>query len=143
MKNFVPVLVSNNAEITQGKQLLIKHAGHAANNNSFFQKAYQANYSDNYSFLSLKRSRLLDCVCDHADFTASAFSGSVFQETLFRDCNFKNASIDFCLFYKCCLEAENDENGIINTNWGNSNIIESQIYTVFVHRAVLHHRNWD
>lgn len=127
MKNFVPVLVPNNVEITQGKQLLIKHAGHAANNNSFFQKAYQANYSDDYSFLSLKRSRLLDCVCDHADFTASAFSGSVFQETLFRDCNFKNASIDFCLFYKCCLEAENDENGIINTNWGNSNIIESQI----------------
>ena len=127
MKNFVPILTSSNTEIKQGKQLLIKHAGHAANNNSSFQKSYQANFSNNYSFLSLKRSRLLDCVCYHANFTASAFSGSTFQETLFRDCNFKNASVDFCLFYKCYLEAENEENGIINANLGNSSIIESRI----------------
>lgn len=127
MKDFVQIPTSSNAEITQGEQLLIKHAGHVANNNIYFQKSYQANYSDNYSFLSLKRSRLLDCVCDHANFTATAFSGSTFQKVLFRDCNFKNALVDFCLFYKCCLETENQENGIINANLGNSNIIESQI----------------
>lgn len=127
MKNFVPILTSSNTEITQGKQLLLKHAGNALNNNSFFQNSYQANFSDDYSFLSLKRSRLLDCVCNHANFTAAAFSGSTFQETLFQDCDFKNASVDFCLFYKCYLKAENEENGIINANLGNSNIIESQI----------------
>lgn len=127
MKNFVQIPTSCNIEITQGKQLLMKHAGHVANNNIYFQKSYQANYSDNYSFLSLKRSRLLDCVCDHANFTATAFSGSTFQKVLFRDCNFKNALVDFCLFYKCCLETKNQENGIINANLGNSNIIESQI----------------
>lgn len=127
MKNFVQTPTSCNIEITQGKQLLMKHAGHVANNNIYFQKSYQANYSDNYSFLSLKRSRLLDCVCDHANFTATAFSGSTFQKVLFRDCNFKNALVDFCLFYKCCLETKNQENGIINANLGNSNIIESQI----------------
>lgn len=127
MKNFVPIPISGNTEITQGKQLLIKHAGHAANNNMIFQKSFRANYSDDYSFLSLKRSRLLECVCTHANFNATALSGSTFQKTLFQDCNFKNSSVDFCLFYKCCLKAENEENGVINANWGNSNIIESQI----------------
>lgn len=127
MKNFVSIPTFSNTEIAQGKELLIKHAGHVANNNMLFQKSYQANYNDNYSFFSLKRSRLLDCVCDHANFTATAFSGSTFQETLFRDCNFKNASVDFCLLYKCFLEAVNEENGIINANLGNSNIIECQI----------------
>ena len=132
LKNFGLTSTFSNAEITQGKQLLIKHAGHVANNNMVFQKSYKANYSDNYSFLSLKRSRLLDCVCDHANFTATAFSGSTFQETVFRNCNFKNASVDFCLFYKCCLEAENEEKGIINANLGNSNIIESQIINLSI-----------
>ena len=127
MNHFTQIPIFDNTDIAQGKQLLINHAGHATNNNMLFQKAYQANYSSNYSFLSLKRSRLLQCVCEQANFTATAFSGSTFQETLFRDCNFKNASIDFCLFYKCCLESENEKNGIINANWGNSNIIESQI----------------
>lgn len=127
MKNFAPIPASSYTEITHGKQLLIKHAGHAANNNSLFQKSYQANYKDDYSFLSLKRSRLLDCICDHANFNATAFSGSTFQETQFLDCNFKNASVDFCFFYKCYMAAEKKENGFINANLGNSNIIESQI----------------
>lgn len=132
MKSIIPIPAFSNTEITQGEQLLIKHAGHAANNNMLFQKSYQANYSDNYSFLSLKRSRLLECVCDHANFTATTFSGSTFQQTRFRDCNFKNASVDFCLFYECCMEAKNEEKGIINANLGNSNIIKSKIYNLSI-----------
>lgn len=137
MEKLISIPTFSNTEVTQGKQLLTKHAGHAANNNMFFQKSYQANYSDDYSFLSLKRSRLLDCVCDHANFTATAFSGSTFQKTQFRNCNFKNASVDFCLFYKCCLEAENGENGIINANLGNSNIIESKINNLSILRSTV------
>lgn len=127
MKKFMLNETSNNAEIVQGKQLLIKHAGKTANNNLLFQKAYKTIYSDDYSFFSLKRSGLSHCACDHANFTATAFSGSTFQETQFQNCNFSNASLDFCLFYKCSLKADNEKDGIINANLGNSNILESCI----------------
>lgn len=127
MNSFTQIPHFDDTAIAEGKQLLIQHAGNATNNNMLFQKSYQAKYSSDYSFLSLKRSRLSHCVCEHADFIATAFSGSTFQETQFRGCDFKNASIDFCFFYKCYLESEDKEKGIINANLGNSNIVESQI----------------
>ena len=137
MKKFVLGQTSNDTEIAQGKHLLIKHAGKAANNNLMFQKAYKAIYSDDYSFFSLKRSRLTHCICDHADFTATSFSGSTFQETQFQNCNFCNASLDFCLFYKCSLESDNEKYGIISANLGNSNIIESRINNLSVLKSTV------
>lgn len=130
-------LISNDTKIEQAKNLLIMHSGKVANNNSLFQKAYKANYSDDYSFFSLKRSSLSHCICDHANFSAAAFSGSSFTETEFLNCNFRNSSLDFCLFYKCSLKSESGDYGIINANLGNSNIAECYIKNLSILKSTV------
>jgi len=123
MKNLTDKEQFSENEINKGKEILNKYTEYVANNNILFKEGYKTTYNSDYSFLSLKRSRLIECLCYNANFNATALTGSNFENTEFKNCSFLNATLDFCLFHNCVLSSNNPEYAINNANLGNSNLV--------------------
>lgn len=137
MDNFEIMRVDKKEEIINAKKILSMHVANAANNNLKFERAYKATYIDDYSFNSLKRSKIIDCICENAKFISTTFTGSIFEETKFINCDLSNVSFDFCLFYRCIFSSDIMEKGIINANLGNTNFVQCKWTTLPINKSVL------
>ena len=124
-------------EVEKGKSELLKYTNNALNNNLIFKKAYKATYDKDYSYLSLKRSKLVKCWCMNAMFNSAILTGSDFQHTTFSNCEFLNASFDFCLFYGCELTSNDSSKAISGANFSNTNIVNSRLVNILFDRSTI------
>ena len=134
MDNFFLQGNYNQEDVEISKSIIRKYSDTAANNNFLFQKAYKTTYSQDYSYLSLKRSNLIECQCKNAHFKSSTLTGSTFQHTLFYNCDFLNASLDFCLFYNCDFFSNNQ---IVGANFSNTNVINSSLSNILFDKTTV------
>lgn len=137
MNNFEVSKIDQKEEIINAKNILSMHVTNVANNNLKFERAYKATYNDDYSFNSLKRSKIIECTCENAKFISATFTGSIFENTSFVNCDFSNVSLDFCLFYKCIFLSDRIEKGIINANLGNTNFVQCEWKVLPINKSVL------
>lgn len=129
--------IFNEEEINNSKRIFSEYSGSVANNNLLFREGYKAVYDKDYSFLSLKRSRLLKCQCNAANFEASALTGSDFQNTDFLNCKLSNATLDYCTFFKCNFYDEENNYPIIGANLGNSSFISCKLDNISIDKSTV------
>lgn len=137
MSNFFLQDNFNQKDIEISKSLIRKYTDNVANNNLLFQKAYKTTYSQDYSYLSLKRSNLINCQCKNAYFRSATLTGSTFQHTLFHNCDFLNASLDFCLFYNCDFFSDKQTKAISGANFSNTNVINSNLSNILFDKTTV------
>jgi len=119
-------------EIEKATSVLYKYGDdRACSNNRIFGKGIKATYNDDYSYMSLKRTRLEECKVIKSNFTAAAVTGSRFIQTSFIDCKISGANFQSCDFVGSSFQDFSHE--IETSNFSNSVFTDTEFKKVNFH----------
>jgi len=133
----LPIL-SKKAFESSKKKLSMYGDDRVCNNNIIFENAIGATYSSNYSYASLKRTHLTECIFKTANFTGAAITGSKFIKTTFDDCTIEGANLQCCDFVEVAFHNGEKGNKFENSTFSESTFYNCTFKNIYFYKSTIY-----